>query len=88
MSLVLDGTHVRRFGSNSGVVNPPPKLESLRATIYEDLKWSADLTSELSLLELLDLIESEREFELGKGKFFKDSKSAIAWLESEENENP
>jgi len=88
MSTVLDGTSVRHFESkNTGVINPPPILESIRATTYELLKWSADLTSELSISELHDLIESEREFERGNSKFFKDSKSAIAWLESEENEN-
>jgi len=86
MESILTGTRVPSGSKNDGVANPSPTLEGLKATSYESLKWTANLATELSSSELIDLIESEREFREGQGRFFKNSKNAIAWLEKEDDE--
>lgn len=49
--------------------------------LHEELKWECSF-SDLSPLEIRDLAASLEEWALGLGCFFKDSASALRWLES------
>jgi len=42
-------------------------------------------SEELTLVELHDIIESEREYKEGRGRFFRDAKAALAWLDSDKD---
>jgi hypothetical protein len=82
----LTGTSFQKV-TTSLVDNPAPNLDYMMVVPYENYKWIADLPSGLSLTEVFDLMESESEFQQGKGKSFKNTKSAVEWLESVDDED-
>jgi hypothetical protein len=61
----------------------PQRLDRTNTSTLESWKWTYQLTPspELSLPELLDLIDSEKELQEDRGKRFKDSKSLFEDLD-------
>lgn len=62
----------------------PSRINRTDTSTIEGWKWMYEMTSspELTLTELLDLIETEKELREEKGKHFKDSKSLFEDLDS------
>lgn len=81
----LTGTPSHKWNT-SGIDNAIPHISPLVTNPNEDLKWIAERL-DLSLTEIFDLYKSLSEFKQGKGKYFKNSKTALKWLDSDEDED-
>jgi len=85
-----DGTAIQlRIGKDSIISNEfPQHLGGISTPVYDGLKWIKQIATspDLSLSELLDLDESEKELRQGKGKRFKDGKTLLEELETEDEE--
>ncbi len=76
---------LREMSQTTGTaMQMPQRLERTNTSTLEGWKWTYQLTSspELTLTELLDLIESEKELQEDLGKRFKDSKALFEDLDS------